>query len=957
MFSTIFLSTLAVEKIGEQGLRQTFMIPFVEKVIKQLQEQFGNDYRKVCVVFPTRRACLIFRKKLAEMESKPVFAPGILGIGDFVSRHISVQVADEIPLLLALFDVYKKHWPEQDFGKFYPWGQMLLNDFEEIDKQLSDPTRIFVNIKELRKIEAAFLPDAESLTWIKEFVSSFDVDKMTSLQSEFAKNWDRLATIYKEFNAVLDSRNLAYEGKAYREIIKNLKEGTFSSKWDHFIFAGFYGFSRAEEEMIKLLDQKKKISLFWDSDNYYISNKKHEAGYYFRKSPLINEKSNWKENNFSTQKKKIEISAIPLQVGQAKYAGELLAGLMKSPDFDIHKTAIILPDENMLFPVLYSIPHGLDPVNVTMGYPLEHSQYVELVKILHDMHKHSRKEKNDGHLFYHRYVHRLLHHPLILGMSKHRIPSDESEHFNYLSASQIQKTYEFGEAGQIFVKINSSKELFDYLLSMFRIIQQNHGTMNEKELHFEDTITGYVASEIGHLCEQLSGYLDQISVETAWHLIKEVVTSMKIPFTGEPVKGLQVMGFLETRALDFETIIIPGLNEGIMPSSGAARSFIPYSLRKGFGLPTFEDQEASFSYHFYRLLHQAKNIFLLYNSEVNKTGGGEPSRYILQIRHELKKFMGDNMELTFKTINTPIVAEKVLPISITKNSRISQLLTSFFKHYEGERPKAFSSSALSTYINCKLQFYFRYVAGIKEKEEIDEKIESNIFGNIFHGALENLYKGCDTIQSTTIDELLTRAETEVENAIKKEYGIAFLQLEGYDILIGEVIKELVKKVLIRDQKETPFKIIDLEGTYEAFLETKLGEARLIGKFDRVDEVLGITRIIDYKTGKVELKNSETDELFTDSAKKALFQLNFYSLIYNKKYPGKNLIAGFYMAKNVGSGILFAGDGQPIEASQIEDFTERLKVLINEITDPLVPFDQTTDTDRCEYCPYKIICHR
>ncbi len=957
MFSTIFLSTLAVEKIGKQGVSQTFMESFVEKVIKQLQDQFGNDYRKVCVVFPTRRACLIFRKRLAEMESKPVFAPGVLGIGDFVSRHVSVQVTEEIPILLALFDVYKKYWPEQDFGKFYPWGQMLLNDFEEIDKQLSDPKRIFVNIKELRKIEAAFLPEPESLSWITEFVSSFDANKMTSLQSEFAKNWDRLAAIYQEFNAVLDSRNLAYEGKAYRAIIKNLRDGLFSSKWDHFIFAGFYGFSRAEEEMIKLLEQKKKISLFWDCDEYYISNKKHEAGYYFRKSPLINEKSNWRENNFSSQKKNIEISAIPLQVGQAKYAGELLAKLMKSPDFDIHKTAIILPDENMLFPVLYSIPQGLDPINVTMGYPLEHSQYVELVKILHDLHKHSKQEKNGGQIFYHRYVNRLLHHPLLLGMSKNKTPKDELEHFNFLNVNHIQKNYEFEKADQLFIQITSSKQLFEYLLSLFKMIQEHHGSMNEKDLHFEDTITGYVASEIGHLFEQLSGYLDQIPIETAWHLIKEIVTSMKIPFTGEPVKGLQVMGFLETRALDFETIIIPGLNEGIMPSSGAAKSFIPYSLRKGFGLPTFEDQEASFSYHFYRLLHKAKNIFLLYNSEVNKTGGGEPSRYILQIQHELKKFMGDNLQLTFKTINTPIVTGKVLPISITKNSRILDLLSSYFKNYEGDRPKSFSSSALTTYINCKLQFYFRYVAGIKEKDEIEEKIASNIFGNIFHGALENLYKNQDIIQSTTINELLKKAENEVEIAIKKEYGIAFLQLEGYDILIGEVIKELVKKVLLRDQSETPFKIIELEGSYEAFLETISGEARLIGKFDRVDEVNGITRIIDYKTGRVELKNSETEELFVDSAMKALFQLNFYSLIYNKNYPGKNIIAGFYLAKNIGSGILFPGDGQPIQQEQIESFSDRLKLLINEITDPLIPFDQTADIDKCEYCPYKIICHR
>ncbi|HMT29798.1 MAG TPA: PD-(D/E)XK nuclease family protein, partial [Bacteroidia bacterium] len=707
--------------------------------------------------------------------------------------------------------------------------------------------------------------------------------------------------------------------------------------------------------MIRQLGKHKKVTIFWDSDEYYIKNENHEAGYYFRKSSLFNENSHWIENFLTTSKKTVEITAVPLQSGQAKYAGELLQKLSSEGLLNIHNTAIILPDENMLFPVLYSLPAELQPINVTMGYPLKQSQYGEILQILHDLHRHSRSDQHRNHIFYHRYVTRLFAHPLLSGLINNQ--RKEYEHLNYMDARLIAETFEFKESNYYFREITQSNDLFDYIISFLILIQQNHSNKKEHELHFEDTITEYIRSEISHLRDQLEGYLEQVPVSTSWYLIKECLSGLKIPFSGEPVKGLQVMGFLETRALDFETIIILGMNEGTLPSTGGARSFIPYSLRKGFGLPTYEDQDASYSYHFYRLLHKAKNIFLLYNSEVNKTGGGEPSRYILQIKHELKKIMGPALELNFKTINTPITPGKTESILIPKNDHIKEYLQKYLLSYVGASPKSFSSSALTTYINCSLQFYFRYIAHLREKEELDDKIEVDVFGNIFHLAMENLYKGTNQITAELIDSIVNKADEEVENAIKKEYGISYLQLEGHDILLAEVIKELVKKILIRDKSETPFSIIQLEGSYESKISMNSGDARLMGKFDRVDESNGVTRIVDYKTGKVELKKGNVEDLFSNPKYKTLFQLYFYALLYKNNFPEKTIKTGFYVARSIESGVLFPGDGNPVSDEELALFAKGLQNLRNNIFDQQVPFSQTDDIKRCEYCEYRNICQR
>lgn len=930
------------------------MTSFINKVIAQLHQTYGDNYHKVCVIFPTRRACLIFRNHLSKFHGKPVFAPGVLGIGDFVSRHVRPGVSEEIPLLLTLFEVYKKHWPGHDFSRFYGWGQMLLSDFDEIDKQLSEPSRLFSNIGELRKIEAAFLPDAGSLEWIQDFIKTFDREQLSFLQNEFMKSWNQLKEVYLGFNELLATKNQSYEGKAYRELIQQLKKGQFTSQWNEFVFAGFYGFSRAEEDLIKLLGQKYKVSTFWDGDEYYINNPMHEAGYYFRKTDLINETSSWIGNHFADQKKKITITGVPLQVAQAKYAGDLLHQLISSKQIDIDNTVIILADENMLFPVLYAIPESVPLVNVTMGYPLQQSQFATFLELLQSLQKSVKIVGNEATFLFDTVDH-LLHHPLLAAGTSPGTNQNEG-YLHYLTQEQIKHRYQHEDNAGIFSHVTSTPELFGYLKQIFNHLHSQLQPENGKAVPFEDAVITFICNELELLHEALKSHENEIPVISSWQMIRESIAGLKVPFTGEPVRGLQIMGFLETRALDFKHIIFLGCNEGILPATSSGKSFIPYALRKGFGLATHEDQDASYSYHFYRLLHQAETAHLIYNTEVGKTGGGEPSRYLLQIDHELKKYMGNQLTLEHKIISTPVITAPAPEISISKTAEVLQSLEKYYSRDENAR--SFSSSALTTYMNCSLQFYFRYIAGIKEKELQNNEIAADTFGNILHDALEQLYLNSgDEVTEADIFRLLEAGKKTVHAAIEKIYFTHATELTGNDILLAEVIQELVLRILKQDQQRAPFTIAELEKLNKTTIKIGDTPVNFYGKFDRVDVKDGVVQILDYKTGSVSKKFKTVEALFSDPQQKSFFQLYFYMLIYSKLHPGKPVMAGLYVAKSLRNGIQWACDGRSVSEEELNSFETLLKGLVSEILNPAIKFKQTETLKSCQVCEFKTICQR
>jgi CRISPR/Cas system-associated exonuclease Cas4 (RecB family) len=925
------------------------MSTFIDQLVSLLYNEYKGDYRNVSVIFPTRRACLIFRMRLAAAHSKPVWAPGIMSIGDFVEKHVSHPVADEITLLVSLYPVYKKYWPDWEFGKYYPWGKILLNDFDEADKQLHDPAQLFKTTAELKKIDATFFPDPESFNWVQDFLSGFSEKELTYIQEQFAANWNQLHSIYKDFNKELDRQKISYEGKAYRELLRMIRRSEFTDNTKHFLFAGFYGFSRVEEEIITELKKSHRTEVFWDADPYYVNNRQHEAGWYFRKSKLIAGDFKWNTPHIENHSRTVTLAAVPLMAAQAKYAGSVLREMLTVGNADIHSTAIVMPDEQMLPQMLYALPPEADPVNVTMGFPLEQSHFSGLFNLLKDLQEFVQVKEGRPFAFRESEVRQLLRSPLLSGVVRSHPPHTGKR---YLLPDDITGIYGLKSPEPLFVFTCNATEIFRYVDEVLSWLCHTD-TKDQQTSAFDISVLEFIRSELNILEKSLATVITDVDSITSWQMIIECVSGLRIPFSGEPVHGLQVMGFLETRALDFETLIIINMNEGILPMQSKNTSFIPYSLRKAFGLSTYEDREATFAYHFYRLLHRSKNIHLVYNSEVSKTGGGEPSRYLLQLKLELKKHLGDKLNLREITVTAPLPEVTSLPPVIEKDEEVINILN---KYHSTDDPIKISSTALTTYISCSLKFYYRYIARIKEPDQTGLRMEPYEFGNILHKVMEKVYAGEEEIiTGEHISKQLQRIPAFMEEAIDEEYRFPFQQLQGSDIIMAGVIRELARRIMEHDLADAPFRILDLEGTFEVPFEAAGKKFILLGKFDRLDEKDGVIRIIDYKTGKVKLKVKSIEDIFRKPENQTLFQIYLYSSIYQKLNPGKEFKSGFYAARELGGGILFPD--KKIDAHLISEFDEMLKGLLKEIFSPDRPFTATDDLKQCLYCPYRDLCNR
>ncbi|MEP7170843.1 MAG: PD-(D/E)XK nuclease family protein, partial [Bacteroidota bacterium] len=594
-------------------------------------------------------------------------------------------------------------------------------------------------------------------------------------------------------------------------------------------------------------------------------------------------------------------------------------------------------------------------------YPLKKSLLNGLIQSLVSLHKFMRENKNGNIYFYSRYVINLLEHPYI-----HRLNEQESQNkireikkYNKIYCS-IKELSESAGTDLLFRKLNSADDVFTYVIEVLKSCTENHSSKEESLNKFDKEILLFAIHEIKALHQIINPYANDVNQETAWQFIRKVIDKLKIPFSGEPVQGLQIMGFLETRVLDFENLFILSVNEDILPASSRGNSFIPYSIRKGFGLPTYEEQDAVYAYHFYRLLQRAKNIHLIYNTEVKSLTGGERSRFLLQISYEMKKKFGDKIKLHHSLISTDIHSEEIKSISIEKNDEVIEILKKKFEKNGTDDKKGISASALSTYINCSLQFYFRYVAGIKEKNEIEENIEADVFGKILHGAMESLYGNAKEITSKRINDLFPQVENAVSESFIKEFPHAASDLEGKNYLTKQIILQLVKNILEADKEIAPFTIEELEQTYlQSFnYDTSKAEVLLKGVFDRVDNANGFVRIVDYKTGKDELNSKKGfEEIFGNPKLKATFQLYFYSYIYKQLHPDKKLQAGIYRMKSISEGIDYLDNGEEIPGIKLHEFESALKKLIIEIMDSTIPFLQTEDEERCIYCAYKEICSR
>lgn len=945
---------------------------FLEEIAEHVINKYQGNTDAVTVVFPNRRAGLFFRKYLSSGISKPIWAPKILSIEDFIKGLSNLESADRLDLIFELHKIFQSLNKSQEaFDKFFFWGNILLQDFDEIDKFLVDAGLLFKNLVHIKQLENSLdYLDIEQKELILGFWKSFG-DKLSKQQKGFLGVWDNLHQTYAQFKARLSERNIAYDGMIYRQVCDDLNQGNLKPLQEKVIFAGFNALSKSEEGIISWFVREGRGEVFWDADDYYLDDTNQEAGKYLRemksgKTPLGQTFKKSYGNAFLNQDKLIEVISVASEVGQAQEASAILSAIDGSID---EHTAVVLPNNTLLFPLLHAIPEKVEKLNITMGYPLSSSTLFGLLEAIINLQ--ARAEGKS--VFHFRSVLSILKHPALV--SHHNdairqiIRDIQQQNLLWISKQKLDTGH------QLLSLIFKSPEsgLPDYLNDIIRYIAGQSDDAVGKEFAFR------FYQMLNKLKEFLQRNQLQMSIQAIQKIFRQLAQAERLPFEGEPLLGLQVMGILETRNLDFENIIVMSMNEGLIPPAPKNNSFVPYSIRKVFGLPVTDHQDAMFAYIFYRLVQRAKNISFIYNSTEGTGKSGEVSRFVRQLEHE------SGLKITHRTITNEVLVEDPNVISVIKTEEIMERLFRFTSKQNFS--KRFTPTAINTYLDCKLKFHYKYVMELYEQEEMAEEVDAMVFGNILHKVMERLYQPYDlegkrTITKNAIESIRHR----VDEAIKQAFAIQFgaeekeFQFEGQNVLAGAIIKKMVLKILDFDEVQVPFELLGVEADekkgYKLNTEISIAgekiQVGIKGIIDRIEQKDGCIRIVDYKTGKDEKNFGDIESLFDRENKtrnKAVLQTFIYGLLYLHAPETDTLLpvqAALYNIRD-----LFRADFSPvIQAGKssnksdmsdlreyLEDFSSGLQQILEEIFNRDEPFSQTDDDKKCAYCPYIGLCNR
>lgn len=962
------------------------MSSFLYRIAEVYYSQYQEKISEFTFVFPNRRAGIFFQHDIAEIAQKPIFSPEILTIEECFASASSLLPADQISLIFLLYQIYCDiSKSNESFDTFVFWGEMLLNDFDEIDKYLVNPQQLFTNVTELKQIDQQFKTfSEEQIKAIKQFWKNFIPFPAEKVQENFVSLWKILYPLYITFRSELLKKNVATEGIIYRLVAEKIINGETILQWENkqFVFIGFNALNACEKTLFSYLKKREQADFYWDYEAAELRDEDNPASHFYKENmQMFPSKFTLNSQQETLSDKKIELIAVPSLVGQAKQTYELLDKLYPSDasDHEWIKTAVVLPNETLLTPLLYSLPPQIKKVNVTMGLPLNITPVQGLLEHIFELQRRMRITDNQ-YLFYHQTVSNLLNHQyitLLCGREAQEIQTIVIENNLIYVDADVFKNDEL--LATIFTPQEDTKNFLTYLLQILVILQKKFQQISEtsQSYQLEYNFTSQYYLTLRRLNEVIKENASAIemSLDTLMRLIVQITASLTIPFVGEPLEGLQIMGVLETRGLDFDNLIITSFNEDFFPKKTTPNSFIPYNLRRGFGLPTIEHQEAIFSYNFYRLIHHAKHIFLLYDSRTEGLQKGEVSRFLHQLQYHYKvPFTTKNVlyDISFK--NSPV-------LQIEKNASVLEKLKSFLNNQPENR--ALSASSINTYIDCPLQFYLTYVEGLKEADEVKETIEYDMFGTLFHSSMEFLYQPFKNklVNSSDLEKIL-KDSVQIEIAIQKAFSEKYfnkkedyqnIKLEGNYLLVANVLKKYIIQLLKIDKFYAPFKYLGSEKEFHLEFPLQNGQEKvnLKGIIDRIDEKEGRLRIIDYKTGNGSLTFKNIEEVFAHEANnrpKYILQTFLYSMLY--KYKSNTLLPiqpEIYYIKN-----LFKNDFtsqltlKPNKEKTIiiedfnsyeEEFKNLLTNCLEEIFNPAIPFYQTTNNKLCQYCPYQSICDR
>lgn len=932
---------------------------FLEYVAEDILRKFGDNLARTAVVFPNKRASIFLNEHLARKAGRPIWSPAYYTISELFEQHATLRIADELKLIADLHKSFIKHTGlDETLDHFYGWGQLLLADFDDIDKSMADAHKVFANLSNFHEMDDTSYLSEEQIRVLRAFFQNFSAEHNSELKKRFLQLWSHFDDIYNDYRQRLADQQIAYEGMLFREVTEN---DDISWHFDHYIFVGFNLLQEVEQQLFSRLQHQGKAHFYWDFDHYYIDKPQNEAGTFVSKmlKAFPNELDNRDADIYDNlcREKHITLVGTATDNVQARYADSWLQEDSRIDDG--RQTAIVMCDEHLLPSLIHSLPDSLTEANITTGYPLSDTPAASLVDSLLVLRTYPGRTT-------HR---RLSHHPLAAYLpDDFRIVDGDASPADTLrwvvaTIKSVAANASLGQLGRLPEQDAPQPSSTDIL---------------QTEAFFK------VYTLLNRLLTLVGDGDIVIDIITLQRLVQQLFASTAIPFHGEPAVGVQVMGVLETRNLDFRHLLILSCNEGMMPKNVNDSSFIPHSIRKAFGLTTIEHKVAVYSYYFHRLLQRSSDITILYNSSTDKTQTGEVSRFVTQLMVESDITFKRQTLLTGQTPLTPHTAPKAIGKSAATMEKLHTFLSPL-SATPNQQPSALYPTSINRYLRCQLQFYFNDILGLREPDGDEDIIDNRTFGNIFHKAAEIAYRQIGTgrqLLSADIQTALRQkgfVERAVDEAIREEMfdnASRIPELNGLQIINREVIVTYLRRLLEIDERLTPFTILGTERSVAMHTEIATSEGhfdlQLRGIIDRLDQVGDSQiRVVDYKTGARALtrKMDTIDEVFAQP-------------MVRDKHPDYYLQTFAYaeMVRNdaklnphhlpVSPALLFiqhakGDDYDPTLAiggttigdigSISTDFMSRLHAVLTQMFEPDEPFRPTDDRQLCAYCPYRMMC--
>lgn len=969
------------KKLNKRQKPSGYMETFLKQVAHDLYNKTEGNFTKVAIVFPNKRASLFFNEYLAQESDRPIWSPTYVSISELFRQSSDLSIADPIKLVCDLYKVFQKATGSKEtLDDFYFWGEMLIADFDDADKNMADTHALFSNLKDLNELmdNYDFLEEGQKEA-LSQFFHNFSINQVTELKQRFISMWNVLGDIYAEYKALLESQSIAYEGMLYRQVIEQLDVEALP--YNKYIFVGFNVLNKVEHTLFKKLNEAGKAMFYWDYDTFYLNKTPHEAGEFIRRN-LRDFPSELPASFFDNlnQPKEVTFIESPTENGQVRYLPQWIRENLTSQE---KETAVVLCNEALLQPVLHALPDNVKHINITMGFPLSQTPAYSFVNALMELHTSGYNPNNGRYLFAE--VISVLKHPYTRQLSPEAEKLEQTltrDNRFYPLPSELKQD---NVLELLFTPRRNNLDLCSMLSEALKevavIYQQQAASHSDAfdQLYRESLFKTYTLVNRFHTLIESKEL--NVQAGTFQRLLTRVMSSSSIPFHGEPAIGMQVMGVLETRNLDFRHLIMLSVNEGQLPKAGGDSSFIPYNLRKAFGMTTIDHKIAVYAYYFYRLMQRAEKVTLVYNTATDGINRGELSRFMLQFLIEW------GYPVLRKQLEAAQSPQSSAPIIIEKTPDVMERMKSVFDIRSN--PKALiSPSALNCYLDCPLKFYYKYVALLSAPDEVTADIDSAKFGSIFHYAAEHIYKDLTAhgklISRENLETLLkdeVRLQTYVDNGFK-ELFFNLPQNEqpeynGIQLINSAVIVKYIQQLLRNDLRYAPFTFVGSEQRIFENIEicTSTGDiqSRIGGIIDRIDSKGESLRIVDYKTGGDADTPANVQSLFIPDKKRSnyVFQTFLYASIVCKKLREKNdsrLVAPALLyihraASEKYSPVIQMGEPrkpkEPVDnfAQHEGDFRENLKTLLEDIFNPDISFTQTEIEDKCAYCDFRALCKK